>query len=164
MKHDHKYKIYNLCEEKNYQYDITKFQVSFVSQKSRKFHQFPASRQQQSASFPFCDHNPPNIELITSFCNDVHKWLSEDRDNVAAIHCKAGKGRTGESLMSLLINSDPIRRNEEKKIARKASRTTTTMLQTGFDAKWQWRRRRIFALVSLISLLRRHDDLLLSAT
>lgn len=27
-KHDHKYKIYNLCEEKKYQYDITKFQVS----------------------------------------------------------------------------------------------------------------------------------------
>lgn len=28
-KHDHKYKIYNLCQEKNYQYDISKFQVSF---------------------------------------------------------------------------------------------------------------------------------------
>jgi phosphatidylinositol-3,4,5-trisphosphate 3-phosphatase and dual-specificity protein phosphatase PTEN len=27
-KHDHKYKIYNLCEEKKYQYDINKFQVS----------------------------------------------------------------------------------------------------------------------------------------
>lgn len=27
IKHDHKYKIYNLCEEKKYQYDITKFQV-----------------------------------------------------------------------------------------------------------------------------------------
>lgn len=27
-KHDHKYKIYNLCEEKKYQYDISKFQVS----------------------------------------------------------------------------------------------------------------------------------------
>lgn len=26
-KHDQKYKIYNLCEEKKYQYDLTKFQV-----------------------------------------------------------------------------------------------------------------------------------------
>lgn len=26
-KHNNKYKIYNLCEEKKYQYDINKFQV-----------------------------------------------------------------------------------------------------------------------------------------
>lgn len=113
-KHDHKYKIYNLCEEKKYQYDITKFQVSL---KGAKFSQtllktsfFVVCHKQQSALFPFYDHNPPNVELITSFCNDVHKWLTEDASNVAAIHCKAGKGRTGECScsLSILINFDAI--------------------------------------------------------
>lgn len=101
-KHNNNYKIYNLCEEKKYQYDINKFQVRSCKKIFLpRWMNFNFFFMQQSASFPFYDHNPPNIELITSFCNDVHKWLSEDSKNVAAIHCKAGKGRTGE-LKSLL--------------------------------------------------------------
>lgn len=30
-KHNNKYKIYNLCEEKKYQYDINKFQVRRIT-------------------------------------------------------------------------------------------------------------------------------------
>lgn len=80
-RHPEKYKVYNLCEEKKYPEDI------FYKQ----------------AYFPFKDHEAPPLNLILPFCLDAKEFLDENPENVVAIHCKAGKGRTGTFISCLLL-------------------------------------------------------------
>jgi phosphatidylinositol-3,4,5-trisphosphate 3-phosphatase/dual-specificity protein phosphatase PTEN len=55
--------------------------------------------------FPSKDHNPCPIKLILEFCVDIILYLTNNQEGVAAVHCKAGKGRTGVMICSYLIFS-----------------------------------------------------------
>lgn len=82
-KHPGSYKVYNLCSEKTYD--------------AKHFH--------QHGHFPFSDHNTCPLKLIKDFCEDVHMWLQGQPKRVAAIHCKAGKGRAGMMISCYLVRS-----------------------------------------------------------
>jgi hypothetical protein len=45
----------------------------------------------------------PPLAMIQQFCADAAAWLAADPVNVVVVHCKAGKGRTGIMICSLLL-------------------------------------------------------------
>ena len=89
------YKIYNLCIEKDRIYP----KDFWINKKV--------------GLFPFNDHAPCPIKLILDFCVDICLYLTCNPKGVAAIHCKAGKGRTGVMIVCYLIFSGLCETSED---------------------------------------------------
>ncbi|KAL6063095.1 Phosphatidylinositol-3,4, 5-trisphosphate3-phosphatase, putative, variant 4 [Balamuthia mandrillaris] len=90
--HGGHYRVYNLCSERGY--DPQKFKG-------------------QAHCFPMDDHNCPSIETMEGFCMSASEWLEAHPLNVIAVHCKAGKGRTGLMISALLLHLGLLERAEE---------------------------------------------------
>ena len=86
-RHNDNVKVYNLCLEKDRIYNKNVFPNAKVG------------------LFPATDHNPSPIKLILEFCIDICLYLIKNPEGVAAVHCKAGKGRTGVMICSYLVFS-----------------------------------------------------------
>eukprot|EP01104_Vermistella_antarctica_P016978 TRINITY_DN591_c0_g4_i3.p1 TRINITY_DN591_c0_g4~~TRINITY_DN591_c0_g4_i3.p1 ORF type:complete len:685 (-),score=233.32 TRINITY_DN591_c0_g4_i3:151-2205(-) len=84
LDHYHKdhYWVYNLCSERGYD---------------------PAKFYNRVSVMPFDDHNAPPFEVMEEFCKHTADYLNEDEQNIAVVHCKAGKGRTGTMICALLV-------------------------------------------------------------
>lgn len=63
--------------------------------------------------FPFDDHSPPPFELMRPCVSHMSSFLEEDEDNVVALHCKAGKGRTGVMSVAYLLQSGQCKTAQE---------------------------------------------------
>ena len=53
--------------------------------------------------YPFPDHQPLTITMMKRFVEEVEIYIESDR-NVAVLHCKAGKGRSGMMACAYLIS------------------------------------------------------------
>lgn len=49
------------------------------------------------------DHHSPPLHLLIHILLRLNDWLEEDPENVAAIHCLAGRGRTGCVITAYLV-------------------------------------------------------------
>lgn len=86
-KHADKYKVYNLCSEPNRKYEKSVFL-------------------NRTEEYPFDDHNVPTLQQMHDFCKDVAAL--KETGGVAAVHCKAGKGRTGVMICARLIHEGVV--------------------------------------------------------
>ncbi len=82
-KHGGHFMLFNLCSERGYNYGLFDHQVQ--------------------GWCGFADHHAPPLALVFRLCRAIDDWLHKHPKNVAVIHCKAGKGRTGTITSAYLM-------------------------------------------------------------
>lgn len=53
--------------------------------------------------FPIMDHNPGSVSTLFQFVLDASLYLASEPNGLIAVHCKAGKGRTGFAICAYLM-------------------------------------------------------------
>jgi len=76
--------VYNLCSERSYDASYFNGSVQRVT---------------------IDDHNVPTLQQMLDFTSSVISWLSADPENVVAVHCKGGKGRTGTMICIYMVET-----------------------------------------------------------
>jgi len=67
----------------------------------------------KAAHYPFEDHNAPTLAQLLDICKDMQDFLDEDDRNVVAVHCKAGKGRTGTVIAAYMLYANEFDASDE---------------------------------------------------
>ena len=80
VSHSGRFMVINLCSERSYP---------------------PSTFDGRFLRFPFDDHEPPPLDLLMTCVMRLLGFLDAAEGNVVAIHCKAGKGRTGVVIVAL---------------------------------------------------------------
>ncbi|CAO1622284.1 unnamed protein product [Parajaminaea phylloscopi] len=84
-RHGDRWRVYNFCPTGENRYD------------GDEFHN-------RVSRYPFPDHHVPPLSLIPMVVADLTAWFAEHPKNVAVIHCKAGKGRSGTLACCYLVS------------------------------------------------------------
>ncbi|XP_055449285.1 phosphatidylinositol 3,4,5-trisphosphate 3-phosphatase TPTE2-like isoform X3 [Psammomys obesus] len=110
-KHPNHYQVYNLCSERAYD--------------PKRFHY-------RVRRIMIDDHNVPTLEEMLLFSREVSDWLAKDPENVVAVHCKGGKGRTGTMICACLLADDIVLSAKESLFffgERRTDKTNSTKFQ-----------------------------------
>ncbi|XP_042816984.1 phosphatidylinositol 3,4,5-trisphosphate 3-phosphatase TPTE2 isoform X1 [Panthera tigris] len=110
-KHQDHYQVYNLCSERDYDPKYFHYRVRRIM---------------------IDDHNVPTLSEMLAFTKEVDEWMAQDDENIIAIHCKGGKGRTGTMACACLIASEIFTTAEDSLYyfgERRTDKSTSTKYQ-----------------------------------